>query len=95
MVAILLTGSDTMTLFDYIIFVYLSLFIIKYALYLRTFDTWIMIVGKGHSRYMVYIVMVIFGATFIFITLLYLLLTERKEFFYSYSDEFMEGIKKL
>ena len=81
-----------MTIFEYILFGYYSLFIIKYILFIRTFKKWTTIIGKGRPNFKVYFVVSIFGAVYIFVSLLFLLLTERKEFFKHYSDDFLNGI---
>ena len=82
-----------MSFFEYMMFGYLLLFIIKYALFFRSFDKWTMIVGDDQSGFMVYLVVTVVGAIYTFITLPYLLYTERVGFFFVYSDEFLEGIR--
>ena len=83
-----------MTIFEYMLIAYISLFIIKYALLFRVLNRYSVIIGNNAPNVATHLYMFVFGAIYVFVFLLYLLFTEGKEFFCYYSDEFVEEISK-
>ncbi|MBF0585035.1 MAG: hypothetical protein HQL80_12495 [Magnetococcales bacterium] len=82
-----------MTIIECILIVYISLFIIKYALLFRVLNRYSVIIGNDAPNVATYLYMFVFGGIYVFVFLLYLLFTEGKEFFCDYSDEFIEEIR--
>ncbi len=83
-----------MTIFEYMLIAYISLFIIKYALLFRVLLRYSVIIANGTPSIVIYLYLLSFGAVYVFVSLLYLLFTEGKEFFCYYSDEFVDEICK-